>query len=198
MVEQLLENLRRESLAASIPIMDDDSLQFLTEFVSEHGCRRMLEVGTAVGYSTVSIAAASEDLEIVTLEVDPQRHRQAVNNIAMAGLSSRITAILADARQYETDEMFDIILLDGPKAHNSELLHRYERNLREGGYFIIDDVYFHGFIEKPHVVTSRRLMRLVKRFQKFQEEIENNDCYECTRINLGDGLLIARKKENVL
>ncbi|MBR0385513.1 MAG: class I SAM-dependent methyltransferase [Erysipelotrichaceae bacterium] len=194
MVRQLLEEIRKEALTASVPIMDEDSLLYVSEFVSNHGISRILEIGTATGYSSITIASGNPQAVITTLEIDQQRHQQAVENIRRTALQDRITAVCTDARSYEAEGMYDLILLDGPKAHNSELVRRYESHLKEDGYFVIDDVYFHGFIEKPHVIYSRRLRVLVKRFTAFQQEMEASEDYECTRLNIGDGLLIARKR----
>lgn len=196
MVEELLNELRRQALKEAIPVMDEDSLQFVAEFLVDNGVQSLLEVGTAIGYSAITMAAADPQLYIVTLEIDEQRHQQAWENIRKAELEERITAVLTDARQYETAKAFDVILLDGPKAHNLELLTRFEQNLKPGGWCIIDDVYFHGFIDKPQVIRTKRLRTLARRFGDFQKKLENDPRYECTRVNIGDGLLLARKKEN--
>lgn len=196
MVNKFLDELRQQALIESIPIMDDDSLMYIAEFIANHNCQSVLEVGTAIGYSAITMCYHNPNLRVLSLEKDQQRYHRALKNIKTAEMEEYIEVVNCDARQYETNKMFDMILLDGPKAHNSELLNRYEKNLNKNGYFIIDDVYFHGFIDHPEIVHSPRLMKLVKKFGAFREEMLNNEDYICTNLNIGDGLLIAKKKEN--
>lgn len=195
MIDKLLTVIRKEALQQSVPIMDEDSLLFIAEFIGNYQIKKLLEIGTAVGYSAITMCSRNPDLQLLSLEKDRERYLKARDNVEKAGLSASIRLLNCDARKFESSEKFDLIILDGSKAHNSELLSRYERNLVNGGYFIIDDVHFHGFIEKPETVRSRRLRRLVRKFTEFQKEIGNNVNYECSRLKIGDGLLIAQKKE---
>ena len=194
MDDNLLTDIREKAMRAAIPVMDEDSLYYIRDFIGNYHIEKMLEVGTAVGYSASVIASYNPSLQIVTLEKDEERYQQAVKNIALLNLENQIQPVLTDALEYETDELFDMILLDGPKAHNRELLEKYEKNLKPHGYFIIDDVYFHGYIEHPEVIRTRRLRTLVTRFSEFIEYMKTNPDYECTYLGIGDGLLIAQRR----
>ena len=193
MNSQLIEELRKQGLKEGIPLMDEDGLYYISSFLSEIGAESMLEVGTAIGYSAIVLAESNPGLKILTLEKEPERHQRALENIAQSECCENITALCTDARKYLTDQQFDVILLDGPKAHNSELVDHYENNLKTGGYFIVDDVYFHGYLDNPSVIRSRRLKSIVVKLAKFREEFEANEKYETTYLQIGDGLLIARK-----
>ncbi len=193
MNSQLIEELRKQGLNEGIPLMDEDGLYYICNFLAETGCESMLEVGTAIGYSAIVFAESNTGLRILTLEKDEERHNRALENIAQSECAGNIEAICTDARKYQCDRMFDVILLDGPKAHNSELVNHYENNLKDGGYFIVDDVYFHGYLDNPGVIRSRRLKSIVIKLARFRQELEANEKYETTYLEIGDGLLIAKK-----
>ena len=195
-MEELLSALRSYALAHNVPVMEDDALAFLTDYFAANGIKSLLEVGTAIGYSAIALANATADLQILSLEIDPERYEMARQNVERAGLSKRISLVNCDARKYECCQQFDAILLDGPKAHNRELLQRFEGCLKKDGHLIIDDVRFHGFIDNPEVIRTRRLKTLVRKFSEFLNWLKNSEEYECTELPIGDGLLIARKKEN--
>ena len=134
MDSRILEEIKRRALEDSVPIIEDDGLDFMVQFIENQHIQRILEIGTAVGYSSICFCNVSEDVTVLSIEKDEDRYRQAVQNIRAMNLENRITVVKADAREYETEEMFDMIFLDGPKAHNAELMARYEKNLRNGGY----------------------------------------------------------------
>ena len=192
-MEELLEKIRKEALYEKLPIMDDDGLSFLADFIGDQGITSLLEVGTCIGYSAITLAARNPELVITTLEIDEQRHLRALENVRKAGLEGRIRCICCDSRSWHIDDRFSAILLDGPKAHNRQLLTRYHDNLTEEGWIIVDDVYFHGFLDNPGVIRTRRLRTLVRKFSEFQKELEADPLYECTRLNIGDGLLLAKR-----
>ena len=194
--EEIIAEIKEKALKERVPIMEDEGLDYLCSFLKEHEITSLLEVGTAVGYSSIVMAYRNPQLHIMTLEQDEERYREAVNNIARCNMQDRITAINTNAREYETDMMFDVIFLDGPKAHNQQLFERFEKNLNEKGYFIIDDVYFHGFLEQPEQLRSRRLKKLVGKLEEFIKNMMSNPDYRCTYLKIGDGVLVAARKEN--
>ncbi len=191
----LIEKIKIDALSQKVPIMEDEGLQYVINFLQEKNIGSLLEIGTAVGYSSICFASAKEDLHIVTLEKDEQRYQQALKNIRMVGLQQRIKAILTDAREFCLDEQFDCLFLDGPKAHNQQLLDMYSRNLKKGGYIIVDDVYFHGFVDHPETLKTARLKPLVKKLIKFRNDMLESSEYECRYLQIGDGLLICKRRD---
>lgn len=195
MMNALIEKIKCDALKENVPIMEDEGLQYVIDFLKEKNICSLLEIGTAVGYSSICFASAKEDLKIVTLEKDEQRYQKALKNIENVGLQDRIKAILTDARQFSLDEMFDCLFLDGPKAHNQQLLEMYTKNLKKGGYIVVDDVYFHGFIDNPEKLNTPRLKPLVKKLGKFRKDMLESKEYESIYLEIGDGLLICKRRE---
>jgi predicted O-methyltransferase YrrM len=75
------------------------------------------------------------------------------------------------------------------------LLENYSRNLKKGGYIVVDDVYFHGFVDHPETLNTPRLKPLVKKLTKFRNDMLNSSEYESQYLEIGDGLLICRRRE---
>ena len=195
MNEELISKIREKALNDGVPIMEDEGINYVRQFLKDNDVKSLLEIGTAVGYSSIVFASYCPDLHITTVEIDQQRHQTAVKNIEEAGLTDRITAVLANAREFECEEKFDVLFLDGPKAHNQQLLERFEKNLKEDGIIIVDDVYFHGFLDAQEDQIGKRLKPLVKKFKKFREDMLNSDKYESEYLQIGDGVMICRRRK---
>ena len=195
MYKRVLEEIKEKALADRVPIMEDEGMDFLLDFIKGKQIKSILEVGTAVAYSSLMMASVDPEINILTLELDENRYREAVNNIARCNMSERIIAVNTNAREYETDRTFDMIFLDGPKAHNQELMKRFEGNLRPDGYYVIDDVTFHGLVENPELIQSRRIKTLVRKIDGFVKWVSDNREYESTLHKVGDGVLVVRRKE---
>ncbi|MDI9540304.1 MAG: O-methyltransferase [Bacillota bacterium] len=195
MNENLIESIKQRALADKVPIMEDESLNYVVNYLKENKITSLLEVGTAVGYSSICFANSNPKLKIVTLEKDETRYNIAVENIKLANLEKRIIAVLADAREYQLHDKFDVLFLDGPKAHNQQLLERYLRNLKEDGIVIVDNMYFHGYIDNPELIKKKRLKPLVLKMAKFKEDMLNHPDFVSEYIEIGDGLLICKRRE---
>ena len=193
--QELIEQIKQKALLDRVPIIEDEGLQFIADFINEKDIKSMLEIGTAVGYSSICFASSKLDLTIVTLEKDQQRYDQAKNNISLAKLNDRINSVLTDAREFNLSQHFDCLFLDGPKAHNQQLLDLYLPNLKQDGYIIVDDVYSHGFIDHPETLKTKRLVPLVQKLSKFRNDMLNSKVYDCQYYQVGDGILIGRRRK---
>lgn len=193
-MEDVIERIRVQAVKDGIPIMESDALYYFVDFIQENNIKSILEVGTAIGYSASVIAYYNPQVHIVSIEKDPERYKQAFITTEAIKVSDRIKLVNADAREYTTDEKFDLIFLDGPKAHNQELLEHYNNNLNPKGFVAIDDVYFHGYVDNPETIHTRSLRSLVRKLSKFKEDFENNKDYDVTYLQIGDGLLIGQRR----
>ena len=114
-----LTKMRELALNQKVPIIDDEGLVFLLFLVKTKKVRRILEIGTAIGFSAINMAMISREIFIETLEKDESLYRQALENIEEAGLTSQITVIHADALLYNLENLegdYDLIFIDAAKA----------------------------------------------------------------------------------
>ena len=190
----ILKELEDYAGENSVPIVQPETAQLLKTLVRMIRPRRILEVGCAIGYSAI-LMALETDATISTLECDGEMAEKASENIEKAGLSDRIHIIKADAREYFktlTGE-YDMIFLDGPKAHYIHMLNDCVRLLKRGGILVSDNVLYKGMTaDDEHVV--RRKITIVKRLRHFISAQMQREDLTCVLLPLGDGVTISVKK----
>lgn len=195
--DSFLHELERYAEENSVPIVEPETARFLSVMCRMKRPKKILEVGCAIGYSSILMANATEDgCEIATLECSEEMVHIARENIKKAGYSEKISVIEADAKDYlsyiDDDEVFDIIFLDGPKAHYIYMLDECVRLLKKGGIIISDNVLYKGMTaDDNHVV--RRKITIVKRLRKYIDMLMEHPELETSLLPLGDGVTISVK-----
>ncbi|HCX64285.1 MAG TPA: O-methyltransferase [Eubacteriaceae bacterium] len=195
--DPFLIQLREKSLEEHIPIIDDDVKSFLDVFLKTGNFTKMLEVGTATGYSSICFAKANTKLKIDTIEKDQDRYKQALGNIKEAGVRDRIHCFNADIYDvFESlpDQSYDVIFLDGAKGQYVKMLPHLTRLLVPGGILLSDNILFKGHVALDEEI-NRRKRTIIRRLRSYIEELTNDVYYETTLLPIGDGLAISRKKE---
>ena len=191
----LLGELEEYAEVNSVPIVQPETAQFLEVITKIKRPERILEIGCAIGYSAMLMAEGLADHgSITTLEWDKDMAELARENIKKAGLEDTINVINRDAKEVLptlTGE-YDIIFLDGPKAHYIHMLNDCVRLLKKGGILIADNVLYKGMTADPeHVV--RRKITIVKRLQHFIGAQMQHPELRASLLPLGDGVTIAVK-----
>ena len=192
----ILKELEEYAEKNSIPIVEPETAKLLEVLSAAKRPERILEVGCAIGYSAILMAQYLKDGgSITTLEWDADMAEIARENIKKAGLSDRITVIQNDAKAVIptlTGE-YDIVFLDGPKAHYIYMLNDCIRLLKRGGMLISDNVLYKGMIaDEEHVI--RRKITIVKRLRRFISAQMQRDELETVILPLGDGVTVSVKK----
>lgn len=192
MIKEIKEYAKEEK----IPIMLDDGIDYLTTFIVKHQITKVLEVGTAIGYSAIMMAISNKNLKITTIERDESRYLEALKNIKKFGLEDRITLIFNDALEVSLTEKFDLIFLDGAKGKNIDFFENFEKNLAPNGYFITDNINFHGYVSKDEVeIKSRNLRGLVRKIKNYINYLQESETYVTEFLEIGDGIAVTRRKE---
>lgn len=195
---EFLHELEEFAEKNSVPIVEPETARFLSVMTRITRPARILEVGCAIGYSAILMSEGlGENGKITTLEYNAEMARLARANIKRAGLSETIEVVEADAKEYlsyiDEDEAFDMIFLDGPKAHYIYMLDECTRLLRSGGILIADNVLYKGMTaDDNHVI--RRKITIVKRLRRFIDELMARTDFETSLLPLGDGVTLSVKK----
>ena len=192
----ILKELEDYAAENNVPIVQPETAKFLETLMCIKRPVRILEVGCAIGYSAILMAQYLEEGgSITTLEWDADMTEIARGNIKRAGLSDTITVINNDAKEVLptlTGE-YDVIFLDGPKAHYIYMLNDCIRLLKKGGVLISDNILYKGMIaDDEHVI--RRKITIVKRLRRFISAQMQRDELETVILPLGDGVTVAVKK----
>lgn len=186
----LISDMERFAKKENVPIMQKESLDYLISFIKQHDIKSVLEVGTAIGYSTILIKEVVNN--ITSIERDEEKYNIAVKNVELSNLNN-ITLIKGDALDITITDKFDLIFIDAAKGKNKEFLDKFKSNLNENGYIIIDNMDFHGLVGKSMTIEKRRLRSLVKKIENFIKYMEEQTEFKVTKIDKGDGLYLLER-----
>ena len=109
-----LQELRNYAEENNVPIMTTEGINFLTSYIIKHDIKKILEIGSAIGYSAIMMALANPNAEITTIERDEKRYLEAVKNVKKFNLEDRINLIYNDALDVKINGEFDLIFIDPP------------------------------------------------------------------------------------
>ena len=193
--KKTIEKIKEEAIDNNVPIITDEGIEFLTNYIKENNIKKILEIGTAIGYSAIKMAEVSEDIEITSIERDEKRYLEAVKNIKKVNLENRITLIYNDALYVSLSDKYDLIFIDAAKAQSINFFERFEKNLNDHGTIITDNMKFHGLVDKPITeITSRNVRGLVRKINNYKEFLEKNTKYKTTFFDIGDGIALSIKR----
>ncbi|EAE1293581.1 TPA: O-methyltransferase [Listeria monocytogenes] len=181
-----------------VPIMEPDSLYCLLQILDIQKPKRILELGTAIGYSALKMADKLPDAEIITVERDEERYEQAIHNIQRYGASDRVKVLLTDAIEGAEEILaqgpFDAIFIDAAKAQYEKFFHIYTDSLAENGVIYSDNVLFKG-LALDMTPEKQRKLRVARKMRHFNDFLVTHPDFETTTIPLGDGLSISKRKK---
>ena len=190
-----IKAIKREALEDNIPIMQDDTIDFITDYIADKRIKKVLEIGTAVGYSAIMMALSSPLVTVVTIEKDKDRYIKALKNVKKMGLEDRIILIYNDALEVKLKEKFDLIIIDAAKSKNKEFFSHFESNLDTNGSIITDNLSFHGFVKKDlKEITSKNVRGVVKKIRAYIEFLNDNIKYKTKFYELGDGISVTERR----
>ena len=191
-----IEEMRQYAKNNNVPIIQDEGLAFLKAIVKLYKPKKILEIGTAIGYSS-SLMSIYSDAEIYTIERDENMYNEAIKNISALGLCDKIHVIFKDALLI-TDELdnltFDMIFIDAAKGQYTNFFNKFEPYLNEKGIVVSDNMLFHGFLENPETIKSRNLRALMRKLKGYHEFLLNNTNYDTSIYSLGDGMALSIRK----
>lgn len=190
-----LGSLREKAEAEGIPVILRDTESFLNVMVRITGAKRVLEIGTAVGYSACCFAEmCGEGCEIVTLERDPEMAARAAVNISSLGYSDRIKILEGEALEKlgELEGYFDLVFIDAGKSHYRAFWDGAAARCRPGSVIICDNVLMRGSVASEEYDSSARRHRTsIRRMRSFLEYITNTDHAETSVLAAGDGISVS-------
>ncbi len=194
-MKEEIESIKSYALENNVPIMQDSGINYLTNYIKKNKIKKILEIGTAIGYSAIMMCLVDSDVEVTTIERDEKRYLEAIKNIKKFKLEDRINLIYNDALEVKINDTYDLIFIDAAKAQNTKFFEKFERNLKSGGSIITDNMYFHGLVFKDEEeIGSRNLRQLVRKVKNYTLFLERNNKYDTEFLNIGDGLAISIKK----
>lgn len=194
-MKKTLIEIHDEARKEHVPIMLDDGMAFLLNYIRKHeGIRDILEVGTAVGFSAINMAKIRWDNTIDTLEINPKMYEKAIQNIKNEQLDDRIHVHLIDGAAFETNKIYDLIFIDAAKSQYRRYLEHFMKNSRIGTVFIFDNLNFHGIVDNEELFSNRSTIQMVHKIKKFREYLLNDDRFITAYYEVGDGIAVSVRK----
>lgn len=189
---KLIDEIRVYGENNSVPIMSRDTITTIQNIIKENNIKTILEIGTAIGYSTICFASTGID-KIESIERDKDRYIKAVSNVEKSN-SKNISLNLMDAFDFNTKDKYDLIIIDAAKSQNRKIFEKFMNNLNENGIIIIDNLSFHGYVGKSNEIKSRNLRQMVRKIEKFIEYLKENNEFQVEFIEVGDTLGVCKRK----
>ena len=182
-----------------VPIIQDQGLELMLQLLRIKQPQSILEIGTAIGYSSLMMARHLPNTHIVSIERDPKRYNEAIAYHERSTIKEQVTLIEADALEIANEELptqkYDVIFIDAAKAQYQKFFEKYEPLLKEDGMIISDNLIFHGHIFDNNQKQSRNLKQLVRKINRYNDWLANHPNYDTLLLPIGDGVAISLKKK---
>ena len=191
-----LKEIEEFARANGVPIVQKEAGKFLEFMVSMKKPLRILELGTAIGFSSILMyEAAGTEPDIVTIERDPKMIELANQNLHKFNLQDKITIKEGDCLEIleGLDEPFDLIFMDAGKGHYNHFLPHCLRLLKNDGIIVADNVLFRGMVASNELV-KRRKITIVKRMRTYLDMVSNDETLITSVIPMGDGIAITKRR----
>ena len=194
--DPLLQELGRMGQEEDLPLIDAEVGALLRVLALACGARRILEIGTAIGYSGIWLAGAlPPGGRLITIDIDPDRARRAHDNFARARLADRVEVRVGDAADIvpTLDGPFDLVYQDGKKELYSPLLDPLVERLRRGGLLVTDNVLWDGEVVPGYINPPRRDAESTRTIAEYNERLVAHPALVTSIVPLRDGVAIAVK-----
>lgn len=197
LADAVLREIARAGARQDLPLIDAEVGAMLRVLVVSIGARRVLEIGTAIGYSGIWMAGAlPPGGMLLTMEKDQERARAARENFSRAGLSDRVNVIVGDAQRMlaKVAGPFDLIFQDGDKLQYEPMLEQLVDLLRPGGLLVTDNVLWDGEVVPGFVRQPKRNAEDTKAIGAYNERLNAHPKLMTSTIPLRDGVAISVKR----
>lgn len=191
---KLIEEMEEDAKINKVPIISKDSLSFLFMLIDLKKPKRILEIGTAIGYCAINLASFDCDLIIDSIERDEALYNKAKVNVSKAKLEKRINLYLADALTIDNNELksYDLIFIDGAKAQYEKFFNKFKSLLKEGGIIVSDNLLFHNLLFEENV--SKNVKGLTDKIKKYNLFLKENEEFKTYFFQVGDGIGVSIRK----
>lgn len=199
----VLERIKQEALQEHIPIVMDDTLDVIKDILIKEKPTKILEIGTATGYSSICFAKIiidnhvgniCEQLSIDTIELDEQRANKAIENIKKMNLEKNINVLIGNAVEMlpNLQEKYDIIFIDAAKGKYPIFLKEAIRLSHEGTTILADNILYKGYVMSDYNKHKQRTA--VTHLREYIKDVTENPKLETQILEVGDGLAISKVK----
>lgn len=178
-----------------VPILREESADFLCNLVELVQPKSILEIGTCLGYSGTLMLEYAKDAQLITVEIDQDNFAEAKQTFIDENVADRATLINDDAanviaKLHGENKKFDFIFLDGPKGQYFKYLPYLKEMLNFGGFLIADDVLFHGYVKQNY--SGHKHRTIVNSLKSYLSDLDSDPNFRHELLEIEDGLSVAQ------
>lgn len=192
--QEEFEIVKKRALENHIPIIMDDTLEKIIEILEKEKPSRILEIGTAVGYSASCFARYTENAIIDTIELDEERAKEAIVNVRKIGVANRINIMIGNAVEIlpTLNNTYDIVFIDAAKSKYEIFLEEAIRLSKKGSLILADNILYKGYVMSDYNKHKQRTA--VRHLREYIRLVTENPNLETEILEIGDGLAISKIK----
>ena len=190
--EEALAIVKEKALEDHIPIIMDDTLDVIKNILEKENPKRILEIGTAVGYSASMFAKYAPNAIIDTIELNEERYNEAKINVQKIGVDDRINLYLGNAVEIlpTLNFEYDIVFIDANKGKYPVFLQEGIRLIKPEGIIIADNVLYKGYVMSDYNKHKQRTA--VRHLREYIKEAMENPILESEILEVGDGIAVTK------
>lgn len=196
MKEHILE-MEKYAIDNNVPIIEKKSIAFIMKYIKNNNVLNVLEIGSAIGYSSILMASSTKDVQVTTIERDETRYMECLKNVKKCGMEKKINVVYQDALELNLSEelRYDLIFIDAAKGQYTKFFEKYKHFLNPGGAIITDNIKFHGYVGESSKLDKGNLKSLVEKIENYVEFLKNNPEFDTKFYDIGDGLSVSTWKK---
>lgn len=190
-----IDIIKQKALSEHIPILMDDTLEVIKGILLEVGPKRILEIGTATGYSAICFSnILNNNVLIDTIELDETRATEAIKNIKEMNLENTINVFIGNAVEIlpTLKESYDVIFIDAAKGKYPIFLKEAIRLSHKGSIILADNILYKGYVMSDYNKHKQRTA--VTHLREYIKEVTENKNLETEILEVGDGLAVSKVK----
>lgn len=193
-IEEVILEIKKEALKNHVPILQDESLKLICLTMNLIKAKKILEIGTAVGYSAINFVNSLDgNANVKTIEKNEKMYSIAISNISKVGLEDKIEVVHADANEYlltlNEENSYDVVFIDAAKGQYVKYLESAMRLVKDGGSIIADNVLFKGRVMSEY--NDHKHRTAVNRLRDYISIVTTDKRLKSTILNVGDGVAIS-------
>ncbi|MCP3742590.1 O-methyltransferase [Rossellomorea sp. BNER] len=194
---ELVTEMENYAADHNVPIMELAGIETMLQLLRIQQPKRILEIGTAIGYSAIRMVEAVPRSEVISIERDTERLEKAKENLSRFHNGSRIKIIHGDAlevvKQMEIYGPFDALFIDAAKGQYQKFFDLYTPYLSEEGVVYSDNVLFKGMVAES-AIDNKRISKMVNKLKDYNQWLMNHKDYQTAILPVGDGLAVSKKR----
>lgn len=193
----MFEEIKQKALEDHIPIIMDDTLEVIKKIFEKQKPKRILEIGTAVGYSAICfVLACDRDVKVDTIELDEERAKVAIQNISAMNMEENINIMVGNAVDIlpTLSDKYDVVFIDAAKGKYPFFLNEALRLTEKTGVILADNILYKGYVMSDYNKHKQRTA--VRNLREYIKEATEDEELETEILDVGDGLAVSRFKEN--